>query len=294
MDEQRVTLSTGVSLDVWMAGPEDGPPLILLHGFPESHRTWRHQIAALSDTYRVIAPDQRGYVSSDKPDGVESYTPEKIVADIFALADALGIGNFALAGHDWGGAIAWVAALNNQTRVSRLIIANAPHPFIFQKSLFDDMGQRAASQYIRAFRDPGCEAEIATIGFPKFLAKNVGSLANSNALTDLDRIAYAKEWAVPGAVSAMLNWYRATPMIVPAMDEVPERPAFLDGPFPKLTMPVLVLWGMKDRALLPCQLEGLGALIDDMTLVEIDAEHFIPWEAPAAVTAAMRDWLGRH
>jgi pimeloyl-ACP methyl ester carboxylesterase len=91
----------------------------------------------------------------------------------------------------------------------------------------------------------------------------------------------------------MLNWYRASAIVVPAMDETPERPAFLDAPFPPITEPTLVIWGMGDKALLPSQLEGLDALVPDLTLVKVDAGHFVPWEAPEAVTAAMLEWLGR-
>lgn len=158
--QHRVTLATGVSLDVVDIGPRQGEPLIFLHGFPESHRTWRHQLAHLSDRYRCIAPDQRGYCRSDKPEGVENYSADKLTTDIFALATALGIDRFTIVGHDWGGAIAWSVALNGMGaqgfggRVERAIIANAPHPFVFQRKLIEDADQRAASQYMRAFRDP--------------------------------------------------------------------------------------------------------------------------------------------
>jgi len=105
-DQQEITLSTGVTLNVATAGPCDGQPIIFLHGFPEPHRTWRHQIAALSDRYFCIAPDQRGFGKSEKLEGVESYQPQNMIADVMALADALEIDDFTLAGHDWGGAIA--------------------------------------------------------------------------------------------------------------------------------------------------------------------------------------------
>src|SRR5689334_654767 len=104
----RIALPTGVELDVAIAGDPASPPLILLHGFPESHRTWRHQIAEFARDHYVVAPDQRGFARSSKPEGVENYTPDKPVADLLALADHLGIGNFTLLGHDWGGAIAWM------------------------------------------------------------------------------------------------------------------------------------------------------------------------------------------
>ena len=291
-DLQRIALPTGVELDVAIAGDSASPALLFLHGFPESHRTWRHQLAEFARDHYVIAPDQRGFARSSKPEGVENYAPDKPVADLIALADHLGIEKFTLVGHDWGGAIAWMAALQNPGRIARLIILNAPHPLVFQRTLFDDPDQRAASQYIRAFRNPDLEKHIDAIGLSAFFD---GSFLRH---TDFEKVAaekaaYLDEWGQPGAMTAMLNWYRASAIVVPAMDETPERPAFLDAPFPPVIQPTLVIWGMGDKALLPSQLEGLDALVPDMTLVEVDAGHFVPWEAPEAVTSAMLDWLGK-
>lgn len=287
---QRIALPTGVELDVATAGDPAAPAIVLLHGFPESHRTWRHQIPELAKTHLVIAPDQRGFARSSKPEGTENYTPDKTVGDLIALADHFGKDRFVLVGHDWGGAIAWMAALQHPNRVERLVIVNAPHPFVFQKSLFDDMEQRAASQYIRLFRNPGLEAQLEAMGLGTFFDTTFARHADP-ALLAPERDAYLDEWGQPGAMTAMLNWYRASAIVVPGMDETPERPAFLDGPFPPLQMPVLVIWGMGDKALLPVQLEGLDQLVPDLKVVQVDAGHFVPWENPAAVNTAIRDWL---
>ena len=289
--QDRITLSTGVELDVTLGGPDDAPAIIFLHGFPESARTWRHQLADLARDYRVVAPDQRGFAGSSKPTGVENYSSDKPIADLFALADALGIDRFTLVGHDWGGAIAWGAALGNPARVERLAILNAPHPFVFQKSMFDDMGQRQASQYIRAFRTPGMEDHIAN-DLENFFARTFGHSGVGPETTEEDKAAYLAEWRQPGAMLAMLNWYRAAAVIVPAMDETPPRPDFLARPFPVLAMPVLVVWGMGDKALTPSQLEGLDDLCADLTLVKVpDAGHFVTWEKPEAVNAALRAFI---
>ena len=291
--QQRVSLSTGVELDVAIAGDPAHPPIILLHGFPESHRTWRHQIPALAADHFVVAPDQRGYARSSKPKGVDNYTPDKLVADILALADHFGIERFTLVGHDWGGAIAWMAALNRPDSICRLIIANAPHPFIFQKTLFDDAAQREASQYIRAFRNPDLEKHIDAIGLSAFFDGSFMKHTDFEKVRD-EKPVYLDQWSQPGALTAMLNWYRASAVQVPETGEDAPRPAFLDAPFPPITMPTLVIWGMRDQALLPCQLDGLDALVDDLTVTKIDAGHFVQWEAPEAVTAAMHDWLDLH
>jgi pimeloyl-ACP methyl ester carboxylesterase len=290
----RVSLSTGVALDVWTAGDPANPPIIFLHGFPESHRTWTHQMAALSDQYWCIAPDQRGYARSDKPADVADYKVPVLVADVFALADALGIGRFTLVGHDWGGAIAWAAALKDQHRVERLIQCNAAHPYVFQKTLIFDTAQREASQYITTFRERDLVSEVAAKGVDWFFDDRFGDGKHGLGVAPVDRAAYLDEWSQPGAIAGMLNWYRASPMRVPD----PQAPAvstpFLDAPFPKLTMPVLVIWGMSDPALLPCQLDGLDDHIDNLTVMRVpDAGHFVPWEAPDAVNAAMRDWLSQ-
>lgn len=288
----RIALSTGVALDVWTAGNPANPPIIFLHGFPESRRTWRHQMAVLSDRYYCVAPDQRGYAGSSKPQDVSAYSVPTLIADVFALADALGIGRFTLVGHDWGGAIAWAVALKDQARIERLIQCNAAHPYVFQRTLVHDLAQRANSQYIRQFRERDIEGEVAQRGMDWFFADRFEGKLTASNMTEEDRAAYIAEWSNPGALTGMLNWYRASPMQVPAMDAPIESTPFLDRPFPKLTMPVLVIWGLKDQALLPCQLDGLEDHIKELSVVRIaDAGHFVPWEAPDAVNSAMLDWL---
>lgn len=288
----RIGLPTGVTLKVQIGGPEGAEPIIFLHGFPESHRTWRHQMASLAGEFRVVAPDQRGFGGSDKPEGVEKYRTDLIVEDLFALADALNIGRFTLVGHDWGGAAAWLAALKGGDRIERLVIVNAPHPLIFQRSLIDDPEQRLASQYIRAFRTPGLEQAIAGMGYQAFFEKTFAAHADLRLIPDAERRAYIDDWSQDGAMTAMLNWYRASNIDVPAPDETAHKPLWTMGPFPKLAMPVLVIWGLKDRALLPVQLEGLQDLVSDLrTVTSTTAGHFIPWEEPATVTRAIRDFL---
>lgn len=289
---QRLPLATGVTLNVASAGPEDGEPIIFLHGFPESHRTWRHQLGGLSDRYRVHAPDQRGFAASDKPQGVENYETDRIVADLMALADSLGLDRFTLAGHDWGGAVAWTAALTHPLRVKRLIIVNAPHPLVFQKSLIDDGPQREASQYINFFRSPEAESAIAGMGLENFLDRVMLSHADASKLPAAERRHYLEDWSQPGVLTTMLNWYRASKMVVPAPGEEASAPLWTQAPFPKLKMPVLVVWGLKDTALLPVQLGGLHDLIEDLRLVTSpSASHFITWEEPETVTSAIRDFM---
>lgn len=288
---QRIALPTGVELDVAVAGRPGDPAVILLHGFPESHRTWRGVVPDLARDHFVLAPDQRGFARSAKPEGVENYTPDKPVGDLIALADHFGIDRFTLVGHDWGGAIAWMAALNRADRVARLVIVNAPHPLVFQRTLFDDLGQRAASQYITAFRNTALDAHIAAIGPAQFFDTTFARHTDAAKMGEAERATYIDQWSQPGAMTAMLNWYRASSIIVPPMEgPMPDRPVWLDAPFPPVTQPTLVIWGQGDIALLPCQLDGLDALVPDLTIVPVDAGHFVPWENAPAVVAAMREW----
>lgn len=297
---ERATLSTGVELDYIDEGPRDAPVLIFLHGFPESHRTWRHQIAHLKDRFRCIAPDQRGYRGSSKPQDVASYTPDKLTADIFALADACGVTNFTIVGHDWGGAIAWGIALMGQPggpnpawagRVTRAVIANAPHPAIFQRLLIENPEQRAASQYMRGFRDPANDALVREHGLAGILLKEI-QWDKPSTMEPEEREALLADWQDRDAAFGMLNWYRASPINVPAVGE--ETPPFdaAARAVPPLMIPTLVIWAMDDLALPPCNLDGIEQAVPNVRIEQVHGcGHFVPWEAPDTVNAAMDAFL---
>ena len=296
MEQRRVRLANGIELDVVDQGPRDAPVLIFLHGFPESHRTWRHQIAHLSGRFRCIAPDQRGYRGSSRPQDVASYTPDKLIGDVFQLADSLGVDHFTIIGHDWGGALAWGVALLGQAnhRVTRAVIANAPHPLIFPKLLYTDRQQRAASQYMREFRDPANDALVREHGLTGLLMKVV-KWDRPSVMEPEERDALLADWQDRDACFGMLNWYRASPIDVPPMDAPFAVPAGYTPPrLPDLKIPTLVIWAMDDLALPASNLDGLGAIIPDLTVVQVpDCGHFVIWEAPQAVNAALDDFLAR-
>ncbi len=294
---KRVTLASGIELDVMDEGPRDAPALIFLHGFPESHRTWRHQIAHLSGRFRCVAPDQRGYRGSSKPQDVASYTPDKLIGDIFQLADTLGIAQFTIVGHDWGGAIAWGIALFGQAngRVTRAVIANAPHPAIFQQLLYTDPVQRAASQYMREFRDPANDALVREHGLGALIMQAIKWERPPAPMEPVERAALLADWQDREAAFGMLNWYRASPVVVPPLDAPYELPADWKGShLPPLTIPTLVIWGVEDHALPLCNLDGLNAIILNLTVAKVpDCGHFVPWEAPDAVNAALDAFLAQ-
>jgi pimeloyl-ACP methyl ester carboxylesterase len=289
---RRVGLSTGITLNVAFAGAEDAPAVILLHGFPESHRTWREVAPRLEDSFRLIMPDQRGFAGSDRPQEVEAYKTDTLINDIFALADTLGLESFALVGHDWGGAISWPAALLGDPRLKKLAIVNAPHPVIFQKSVIEDADQRAASQYITTFRTPGFETAIEAMGYRTFFEKTFARHVDLSKMPESEKQQYIADWSQPGALTSMLNWYRAGKMVVPPPGLTVPLPNWLLKAFPKVQVPTLVVWGMKDTALLPIQLEGLDELVEDLRIARLpEAGHFAPWEAPDEVAEALRDFL---
>lgn len=291
-DKRKVALATGITMNVALAGPEDGPPVILVHGFPESHRTWRGLVPLLSDQLRLVMPDLRGFGDSDRPQDVADYATDTLIADIFALADALEIERFALVGHDWGGAIAWAAALRGDPRITRLAIVNSPHPLIFQKSLIEHEAQRAASQYMRAFRNPGMEAGIQSMGLEAFFDKSFSKHADLRLIPAEERQTYIGQWSRPGALTAMLNWYRSSQVVVPAVGENAAMPAWVARGVPTLRIPVRVIWGLEDKALLPIQLEGIGEVGEDVELFPLKGVgHFAPWEAPEKVAEALRPFL---
>ena len=292
LNREPIYLESGVMLDVVIEGDRDAMPVIFLHGFPESARTWRHQIRHLRDRYRLIVPDQRGFGASSKPGSAEDYTPRKLVNDVIGLAGALSLDRFALVGHDWGGAVAWATAIRSPERVARLGIINAPHPHAFQTALFDDPAQAAASQYVQEFRQPDMAARLRAGGPERMLDRLIASHATPGALTAADQAAYRAEWERPGALEAMLHWYAASPIVIPRMDGSTARPDWLDRPFPSLSMPTLVIWGMQDQVLLPALSRGLDSYLSDVRVLEVEAGHFPSWETPIAVNEALDVFLG--
>ena len=289
---RRVPLSTGVTLNVALTGDRQNPGVILLHGFPESHRTWREVAPRLEDRFFFVMPDQRGFAASDRPQEVEAYATDTLVDDIFALADGLGLERFSLVGHDWGGAIAWTAALRGDPRLTRLAIINAPHPVIFQKSLIESPEQRAASQYISAFRSPMFEKAAEAMGYDTLFEKSFSRHVDLALIPETERQQYIFEWSQPGGLTAMLNWYRASKVKVPPPGVTLPLPQWVLGAFPKIDAPTLVIWGMQDKALLPLQLDGLDRLVTDLTIIRLpEVGHFAPWEAGEQVARALEPFL---
>lgn len=268
----------------------DGPPIIFLHGFPEFWLMWERALLHFGRTHRAIAPDQRGFNLSFKPADVRQYRAKVLVQDVLLLADALGHDRFVLVAHDWGGAIAWNVAAWHPERVEKLVILNAPHPVTFARELRDSPAQRAASAYMTLFRDHKAERVLAEDGYRRLRRMTLEQWGANGGPADAATVeAYLTAWAQPGALTGMLDWYRASPLHPPEPGaSVPE----LDVGMFRVHVPTLVLWGERDEALLPGMLDGLDTLVDDLRVERVpDASHWIVHERPDRVLRAIDDFL---
>ncbi len=266
-------------------GDERAPLLLLLHGFPEGWFAWRELMPAFARRFHVVAPDLRGYGRSDKPQGIEAYRVRELVADLDRLVDALGHERCALVGHDWGGVLAWAFALAHPGRIERLVVLNAPHPVPFARALASDVRQQAASAYMNWLRRPGSEDVLARDDFARLDAM-LASMGGADWLDARSRAEYHAAWRTPGALAAAVNYYRASPLHPPGdADDIDARPApELDPAHFIVNVPTLVLWGERDRALLPSLLEGLDRLVPQLRVVRLrEATHWLVHEAPEDV-----------
>ncbi len=288
----------GVTLRYAAMGRRDAPLILMLHGFPEYWAGWRLVMERLADRYFVVAPDQRGYNLSSKPEGVENYRAGHLVADIAALADTLSPGKpFVLAGHDWGASVAYAYAFAHPDRLTHFIIANGVHPVCFQRAIYEDADQRAASQYMNYLRSAKAEACLSEDNYRR-LMRMLSGFSSTDWMDEDEAAAYREAWSQPGALTAMLNWYRASQIDVPeegAEVTVPER-SVLQLPPASVTVrvPHLLLWGEDDTALRPSCLDGLDRYVPQLTVRKIGGTgHWILHEKPDAVAGAISGFVSR-
>ena len=263
--------TNGIKLHTIIIGT--GEPLILLHGFPEFWYCWSKVIPLLKNDFKLIIPDMRGYNLSDKPKGVENYKIDILIEDIKGLMEELKLGKFNLAGHDWGGVVAWIFAEKYPELLKKLIILNAPHHKIFQQKLSTDKEQQKASFYIFEFLKPNGE---------KFIIENDYNWLKKAVFTkdfsDTDKEKYLEAWSQPGAIVGGVNYYRANV-------NFNEWKGIID-------VPTLVLWGMNDLALKPQLLEGLSDYIKDLRIERHEeSSHWITHDAPEFVSSKIREFI---
>ncbi len=281
---ERVTHGYAVSGDgvkIHYATLGTGPLVVMIHGFPDFWYSWRHAMAALSETFQVVAIDQRGYNLSDKPKGVEHYDMRLLVGDVAAVIRHLKRDKATIVGHDWGGMVAWQFALNLPAMTERLIVLNLPHPSGLLRELKSNPEQIANSEYARTF-------QRGSPGDPKVF---FGNPMTAQTLSGWVRDPAARKRYVEAFersdFDAMLNYYKANYPKTSGAD-APEPPVF-----PKVSVPVLMFHGLDDRALHKNALAGTWDWLDkDLTLVTVPgAGHFVQQDAAELVTSTMKWWL---
>lgn len=270
MDLEHSYINTnGIRLHVLQAGPQSGTPVMLLHGYPEFWYGWRKQIPALAQAgCRVIVPDQRGYNLSDKPKGIKEYCSETLVQDILGLIKALDYQKVNLVGHDWGAVVAWMLAIKHPEKLHRLGIINVPHPAVMKRFLTRDFEQMRRSLYAAFFQLPWLPEMIARIGNWRVAASGMRRSAKPGTFTDQDIEKYKEAWSQPGAMTAMLNWYRAAARY---------QPEITNGM--RVSVRTLILWGVKDIALSRRMARPSLDYCDEGNLVFFpDATHWVQHE----------------
>ena len=271
----------GIFLHVAQAG--SGPPVILLHGFPENWRTWKHQIPALTAAgFAVLAPDLRGYNESDRPSQREAYHLKHLVADVAALVRATGRERAHVVGHDWGGILAWTFAGAHPELLDRLVILNAPHLDIYRRLARGPSRQLLRSWYVLLFRIPRLSEWALSARNFHLIRDLFRRQPFKPAFSDGETEAYIQALAKPGALTAALNWYRENA----APDAVHlARSARVDAP-------TLVIWGERDTSLGIELLDDLKRVAPRVRVHRItDASHWVQNEAPDEVNRVLIEFL---
>jgi len=271
--EDKYATNDGVKIHYVASG--SGPLVVLIHGFPDFSGSWNELIPALNDSYRVVALDTRGYNLSDQPVGVENYAMPKLVADVDAVIKAEGRQKATVVGHDWGAAIAWNYAFAHMDKLDNLVILSVPHPTAFARELATNKQQQENSAYARNFQKEGSEKTLTAEGLagwvqdPAMKPKYVEAFKRSS-------------------FAAMMNYYRANypSGTNSATALAPEKP-------PTVTVPLLVIHGMKDTALLASGHSGTWEYVSkDTTMLMVPtAGHFVQHDAAPLVDRTIRDWL---
>jgi len=276
--EQRVEHgyadSNGVKIHYAALGDKKAQLIVMIHGFPDFWYTWRHQMEALSKDYYVVAIDLRGYNLSDKPKGVENYDMRLLVGDVAAVIKHLGREKAIIAGHDWGGAVAWTMATYMPQMVEKLMICNLPHLRGLARELANNPQQQQNSKYAREFQQPDAHKKLTAEGLTFWVKDPEAKKKYIEAFNRSD-------------FEAMLNYYKRN---------YPREPYKEDtSPVVKIKMPVLMIHGLEDWALLAPALNNTWEWLEkDLTLVTIPgAGHFVQQDASEMVTRSMVMWLKR-
>lgn len=283
MELEHTYINTnGIHLHVVQAGPKSGIPVMLLHGFPEFWYGWRKQIPALVNAgCRVIVPDQRGYNLSDKPKDKKDYSVSTLVDDVLGLIKVLDYEKVNLVGHDWGGGVAWILAMSHPEKLHKLAILNSPHPAVYRRFLQRDPDQIRRSWYWLFFQLPRLAEKILSANNFREMVRGLLNSSKKNTFTNEDIDKYKEAWSQPGALTSMLNWYRA------AFQSSPKMPADM-----RVKVRTLMMWGMKDVALSHRLARPSIDYCDDRNLILFpESTHWAHLDAADEVNHYLIDFL---
>jgi pimeloyl-ACP methyl ester carboxylesterase len=279
----------GVRLHYKSAG--SGKLILFLHGFPEFWRCWQQQLEHFSADHLAVAPDMRGYNLSDCPADPREYRAKLLIEDIRQLARTFTQDKFVLVAHDWGGAVAWGLAMAYPEMLSHLVIVNSPHPYLFWRELSTSPAQQQASAYMLLLRDAKAERVLSEDQFDRLLRLRFDGREPGPDL-DADKAAYLQAWQQRGALTGGLNYYRASPLYPPSPADPGATKVKLEAKDFIVRVPTLVLWGEKDRALLPSMLDGIEAVVPGVKVVRVpEATHWVMDEKPGLVNAEIRKFI---
>ena len=282
--EFRVFNINGIALHVVLAGPASGKPLVFLHGSPEFWFAWRLQIDHfVSLGYRVIIPDQRGYNLSDKPAGIANYSIDLLARDVVGILDTVAASKAFVVGHDWGAAVTWYLAARFSDRVSRTAMLSVPHPRVLIKNLIINPAQLRRSWYVLFFQLPWLPEFILRRRDWALLVRALRNTSSPGVVSDPDLEQYKKSWAMKGALTAMLNWYRAAVL--------PPRSA-LDSEASRVKVPALLIFGKNDQfAGEAMARESLHYCDDGHLEIFETATHWVQYEEPARVNTLLSQFF---
>ena len=263
------------------AGSEDGPVVVLLHGFPEFWYGWRKQIEPLATAgFRVIVPDQRGYNLSCKPRGVASYALTELVSDVIAIADQLGQQKIFLVGHDWGAVVGWSAALLHPERIAKLAVLNVPHPSVMGRFLRTRVRQMLRSWYILVFQIPWLPERIFSAFNFRVGTRALLRSSRPDTFSPDDLARYCAAWSQDGTLTAMINWYRAA---------LRHPTPFTDS---TVRVPTRILWGERDKFLLAeMARESLRYCTGGELFTFAEATHWLQHEEPEKVSQLLAEFF---
>jgi pimeloyl-ACP methyl ester carboxylesterase len=271
-----------------------GKLIMFVHGFPEFWYEWEKQLVEFGRDYQAVAPDMRGYNLSSKPANIEEYHVKNLIEDLRALTKHLGHEKLIMVAHDWGGGVAWSAAIRHPELLEKLIIINSPHPAVFARELLENPDQQQASQYMLMLRSAEAERVLSENNYARLMDVLV-QFGSKWEMSEEKRLKYMAAWSQPGALTGSLNYYRASPLYPPTSKDDKDQIGGIWS-LPKemfaVKVPTLVIWGEEDRALLTGNLDGLAEYIEDLTVKKIpDGTHWVIHEQPELVNALIRDFI---